>query len=108
MQSALFLAGLTYPLWGFILLILLCRRLAVRASTTQRSRAALIAATVSTVVFSPVAWGGEGFGFFVPWLTMLFDPRHTAFLWELPVFVFVAAFLICLRSGGPAVPSTPS
>ena len=99
MMTVLMLGLFTYPLWGLALLFLFCRRLAAHGSMARRLAVANVVAALATSLFTPVTWGAEGFALFAPWPMALFDPKHSAFLWELSACVFVIAFVINLSSG---------
>lgn len=99
MVTVLMLGLFTYPLWGLAVLFLLCRRLAAHGSMTRRLAVAFVVAGLVMALFTLVTWGTEGFALFAPWPTALFEPKHSAFLWELAACVFVIAFVINLLSG---------
>lgn len=95
----------TYPLWGLVLLFLFCRRLGTHGSMKRRLAVAFVVAGLATALFTPVTWGAEGFALFAPWPMAIFEPKHSAFLWEVAACVFVIAFVINLLSGR-ALPKT--
>lgn len=88
-----------YPIWGGICLFFVCRKLGGKGTMFQRVVWGLVVATVSTVIFTPVMFGTEGFGFFAPWMIVLFDPKHTGFWWPISAFIFIAAFIINMMNG---------
>jgi hypothetical protein len=95
-----FVALYFYPIWGFALLFVLCSRLRPLGSIANRIRAAIVISSIATFTFGPVMWGAEGFGMMLPWyLGLLFDKAHVIVVWQLVVFVFVAAFVINLMPG---------
>ena len=96
-----------YPIWGFALLLLFCTRLRFYGSFVRRATASLLVASFATALFTPVMWGTEGFAMMAPWPTILLEPKHSEFVWELAAFVFAFALLISLFSGRTRANSGP-
>jgi len=86
-----------YPLWGFALLLSMCSRMRPRGHLGARIVGSLAVASLATLVFAPVMWGGEGFGMMLPWyLALLFGSKHAIASWQLVAFVFALALAITL------------
>lgn len=99
--SVLFFVFLVYPFWGLPLLVLLAKAAAARGTTSQRLVWATLIASVATPIFTPIAFGTEGFGIFVPLPFLLLETyrEHMAFFWPLAALTFAIAFVVNLRSG---------
>ncbi len=75
----------------------MCSRMRPRGPLGTRIVGSMAVASLATLAFGPVMWGGEGFGMMLPWyLALLFGSDHAIASWQLVAFVFVLAFAITL------------
>jgi len=80
-------------------MLLLSFRLAAYGPISKRVLVAAIVASLATLLFTPVVWGSDSFGFIVPWVVMLLSGGHTDFHWASPASVFALSFVINVLSG---------
>lgn len=94
------LLGFTYFIWGLALLLWVCIKCAVYGPPMGRVLVAAMVAALCAALFTPVAWGTEGFSMFIPWYFGLFDRAHT---FSDPIafgVVFALSFIVNVVSGG--------
>jgi ATP/ADP translocase len=68
MNSVLFVVGLTYPLWGLIVLPLVAWQIAKQSKTSHKAMRFIRVFLTCSLVFTPVGWGSAGiFVIIAPW-----------------------------------------
>ena len=97
LKFALIIILATYPLWFIPAFCAVCISFSTYDHLHIRVAKALALSFIATLLFTPVGWGTDGFGWFVPWAVTLFDPEHTVFYGPgLPIFLLVAGVFISM------------
>lgn len=104
LAGLIILLGFTYGIWGLALLLWVCIKCGVYGPLIGRLLVAAIVASLCTALFTPVSWGTEGFGMFIPWYFGLFDRAHTFVDPIAFAVVFALSFIVNLLSGGRTKP----
>ncbi len=90
--SFFFLLAFSYPIWGFFLLASFCSwsegKFFLDLSRAQR---VLLISLTSALLFTPVVFGTEGFGFITHWSIAIFYPSNFGAFIPFFVITFIAA-----------------
>jgi hypothetical protein len=99
MLSFVFIAGATYPFWGFALFYFFCKWATSKFGPAASGfRKVALVSPVAAGLFSPVLFGTEGFAWATHWSVALFQPRATSLYFPFLGVTFVLAVLFSFEA----------